>query len=144
MSDAADAAIRRPVQTHGAPAALVILLVEDEAAFRELLESVLSAAGHAVHAAADGQAALQLLAQHRIDIIVTDLCMPGKDGMEFLMALRSKRSPVPVIAMSGGVGSNMAGLLRTAELLGASCTLAKPFALPSLLAAVAAVAHSGR
>ncbi len=146
MSGVADAAIRRPVETKAAPAALVVLLVEDEAAFRELLESVLSAAGHTVHAAADGRAALRLLEQHRVDVIVTDLCMPGTDGMEFLMALRATRSRVPVIAMSGGVGSNMAGMLRTAELLGARRTLAKPFALPSLLEAVHAVlvAGSGR
>lgn len=143
MSEVADAAIRRSIATSD-PAAAVILLVEDEVAFRELLLSVLIAAGHTVHPAADGRAALRLLDQHRIDLIVTDLCMPGTDGMEFLMALRARRSGVPVIAMSGGVGSRMAGMLRTATLLGARRTLAKPFALSLLLEAVRELLAAGR
>jgi two-component system, OmpR family, response regulator len=114
----------------------VILLAEDEQALRELIETVLQASGYVVHAAADGRAALRLLAEHRVDLIITDLCMPGTDGMQFLMALRQARSGVPVIVMSGGVGSNMAGMLRAAQLMGARHTLAKPFALPNLVQTV--------
>ena len=144
MNGLTDAGTGRLVETHLAPASATILLAEDETAFRELLVSVLSAAGHTVHAAADGRGALRLLKQHRVDLIVSDLCMPGTDGMEFLMALRAMRSGVPVIAMSGGVGSRMAGMLHTAELLGARRTLAKPFALPLLLAAVRELLAAGR
>lgn len=143
MTGAAGAAAPLPEERRVAPAAYAILLAEDEPAFRDLLESVLRAAGYAVHAAADGRSALRLLTRHRVDLIITDLCMPGADGMEFLMALRTMRNTAPVIAMSGGVGSNMAGMLRAAQLLGARRTLAKPFALRDLVQAVRAVLPGG-
>ncbi len=136
MSGLADALTRRPDSGDAVALERVIVLVEDEPAYRELLETVLITAGYLVRPAADGRAALRLLAQHRADLIVTDLCMPGADGMEFLMALHAKKNTVPVIVMSGGVGSNMAGMLRAAQLLGARRTLAKPFALPELVKAV--------
>ena len=114
-----------PVATD-ALAPRVVLLVEDEDAFRELLETVLRGAGYVVHAARDGRVAARLLAEHTIHIIVTDLCMPGTDGMEFLTKL----------PMSGGVATNLAGMLRAAQLLGAQRTLEKPFSLPQLTEAV--------
>lgn len=120
----------------GAAVAPLILVAEDEAPIRELLQCVLEQAGYRVVAAADGRSALRLLAQQRPDVILTDLCMPETDGMEFLLELRRRGTGVPVIAMSGGVNSNMAGMLHTAELLGARRTLAKPFALPALVQAV--------
>lgn len=124
-----------PVATD-ALAPRVVLLVEDEDAFRELLETVLRGAGYVVHAARDGRVAARLLAEHTIHIIVTDLCMPGTDGMEFLTKLRMSRCRVPIIAMSGGVATNLAGMLRAAQLLGAQRTLEKPFSLPQLTEAV--------
>lgn len=136
----AAAQLGQPVQP-AAPAAAepkapVILLADDEVPFRELIEAFLLQAGYVVHAVGDGRAALRLLKQVPIDLIISDLCMPGTDGMELLTYLRISRPSPPVIVMSGGVGSNMAGMLQAAELLGARRTLAKPFPLPALAVAV--------
>lgn len=109
-----------------------VLVVDDEPSFRDLLTTLFAGAGYVVHAVADGRAALGVLAAHRVDIVVTDLCMPGIDGMELLMQLRGLRSHVPIIAISGGASGHRAGLLRAARLLGARRTLAKPFHLQEL------------
>ena len=127
---------RLPGESAAARPQPVVLLADDEEPFRELLTSVLHSIGCHVHVAADRRAALRLLARERVDLVITDLCMPGTDGMEFLTALRTARNRVPVIVMSGGVGSNMAGMLRAAELLGARRTLAKTFPLPDFVRAV--------
>lgn len=110
-----------------------ILLVEDEPGLRELLEDYLGYRGYAVHAVADGRTAARWLAAHPVDIVVTDLCMPGTDGVELLLELKRQRRSVSVIAMSGGFDGDPEKLLRVAKLLGARRTLPKPFSLDQLL-----------
>lgn len=113
-----------------------VLVVEDECALRELLQEFLAQSGYDVHAVRNGRMAAQWLTRHRIDLLLTDLCMPEADGMELLMELRRRRVQVPVIAMSGGIGGEATSLLRMATLLGARRTLSKPFALEVLAQAV--------
>jgi sigma-B regulation protein RsbU (phosphoserine phosphatase) len=113
-----------------------ILLVEDEQPFRELLQAFLESQGYRVQAMTDGRSAARWLETNAVDVVVTDLCMPEVDGMELLMIIRHRDSRTPVIAMSGGVGGQMVGMLRAAGLLGARCTLEKPFSLHQLAAAV--------
>lgn len=113
-----------------------LLLVEDEDAFSELLQAYLENEGFTVHGVKDGRAGAAWLGEHSADLIITDLCMPNTDGMEFLMELRKGRSKIPIIVMSGGVRGEMAGMLRAATLLGARRTLAKPFPLQQLATAV--------
>ena len=110
-----------------------ILLVEDEPVLRELLEDYLVCRGYAVHAVADGRLAARWLAGNPTDIVVTDLCMPGTDGVELLVELRRQSRPVAVVAMSGGFDGDPEKLLRVAKLLGARWTLSKPFSLEQLL-----------
>jgi DNA-binding response OmpR family regulator len=133
------------VERPGAAAAGArILLVEDEDAFRELLQAFLVAEGFAVQAVPDGRRGVEWLQHHTVDLILTDLCMPEADGMELLMKLRQLRCATPIVVMSGGVRGDMAGMLRAARLLGAERTLAKPFPLQHLLTAVRETLRSPR
>ena len=113
-----------------------VLLVEDEDAFRELLQVYLEQEGFVVHAVRDAHEGVHWFGVNPVDVVVTDLCMPKADGMELLMALREFGGNVPIVVMSGGVRGDMAGMLRAAALLGARRTLAKPFPLHQLAVAV--------
>lgn len=113
-----------------------ILLVEDEAPFRDLVQAYLREQGFEVRPVQDGKCGARWLREHPVDVLITDLCMPNSDGIELLMGLRKLRSRIPIIVMSGGVGGDSDAMLRAATLLGARHTLAKPFALENLGAAV--------
>ena len=106
-----------------------VLLVEDEQPFRELLQAFLEGQGYQVQAVRDGRCGARWLESNPVDVVVTDLCMPEVDGMQLLMSIRRLHPQMPVVAMSGGVGGEMVGMLRAAKLLGARGTLEKPFSL---------------
>lgn len=113
-----------------------ILVVEDEALVRDILMKVLRRAGYRVLPAANGQEAIRALDLPGINLIITDLYMPQMDGLELVMQLRRKYRTIPVIAISGSVSEQNADMLRTVRLLGARLTLAKPFSMHELVAAV--------
>ncbi len=114
-----------------------ILVVEDSAPTREVLVHMLSSAGYRVVPAIDGDDAMRWLNQERFDLIVTDIVMPERDGIELLMHLRQRRDDTKVIAMSGV--QHHAGLyLHTAEQLGATRILHKPFRADELFELVRA------
>ncbi|MES2692343.1 MAG: response regulator [Verrucomicrobiota bacterium] len=122
----------------------IILLVDDESVFRELLQSFLQSRGYTVHTEKNGRTAARWIAAHEVDLVLTDLCMPDSDGLELMMELRQQGAGVPVIVMSGGVHGDVAVVLRAAKLLGARRTLAKPFALEELAVAVEQVLQEAR
>jgi CheY-like chemotaxis protein len=114
-----------------------ILVVDDEDGIRALLQELLESAGHHAVVAADGREALQVLAQTQIvDLVITDLVMPNQDGVETVQEIRRRYPRTKIIAMSGAFGGQF---LRTAELLGACATLAKPINAARLLEAVSKV-----
>lgn len=112
-----------------------VLLLEDNEAYRTLITEVLSLAGFNVHPAANGRRVPQMLAERSIDLVITDLVMPERDGIETLTELRYTHPRLPVIAISGDVPLNMHLYLTIAEKLGASRVLAKPFKMAELVAA---------
>ena len=115
-----------------------ILLVEDDEAVREILRKALVFAGHAVDEASNGDVALAAYRRKAADLVITDLVMPDKDGLETIMALRRLDPAVKIIAMSGGgrtLGSGQL-YLETARSIGAREILAKPFTGAALLQAV--------
>lgn len=79
-----------------------ILVVDDEAALRDLLTLMLSEIGHSVLTAADGVEALARIEQEHIDLILTDLLMPNMTGVELIATLRGRGLSQPIIAMTGG------------------------------------------
>ena len=99
-----------------------ILIVDDEDEIRATLELALVEAGHVVRQAADGGAALRMYQERRPDLIIMDLVMPGKEGLEAIIEIRGQDSPVKIIAISGATYN-----LKVAKLLGADHILEKPF-----------------
>jgi CheY-like chemotaxis protein len=116
-----------------------ILVVDDEPGIRELLALMLEGAGHTVVAAEDGLQAPKLLEAHKIDVVITDLLMPERDGLEFITEVRKKHPDVKIIAMSGGGRIARDSYLRIAKNFGAHLLLEKPFNQSSVLAAVESV-----
>ena len=118
------------------PAAASILVAEDQADIRELLEMNLRNAGYQVTAVADGSTALaQQIAQPR-ELLVLDLMMPGLDGLEVCKALRGRGSAAPILMLT----AKSTELDRVLGLeLGADDYLTKPFSLAELLARVKAL-----
>jgi len=116
-----------------------ILLVDDEDLVRQLFEAVLELEQHEVTTASDGNGALAALANGTFDVVVTDIVMPDKEGIEMIMEMRKMKPDLPIIAMSGGGRGSSSDYLEMAALLGAKRTLAKPFSAQELLDAVSAV-----
>lgn len=116
-----------------------ILLVDDEAIVLQMFEAVLQLDDHVVTTAGNGNQALAHLAAGTFDLVVTDLVMPDKEGLEMITEIRKMQPNLPIIAMSGGGRGSSADYLEMAALLGASRTLAKPFSTQQLLDAVSDV-----
>jgi DNA-binding response OmpR family regulator len=119
-----------------------ILLVDDNNDFREMLGRVLGNAGHIVTHAANGNEAMRLVQDNAFEVVITDLIMPEKEGIETIMELRRKIPALKIIAMSGGGFNAPEIYLNLARKLGAVQTLVKPFSGTELLAAVASVLSS--
>jgi DNA-binding response OmpR family regulator len=104
-----------------------ILVVDDNEDLRNTIGALLQADGFDVALAADGQAAL---AEHRAtpaDVVLTDLFMPDKDGIETIVELRRLYPQVKIVAMSGWTSTQGSDYLQVAREIGASVTLQKPF-----------------
>ena len=116
-----------------------ILVVDDEPGIRELLCLMLEAAGHNVVAAEDGIQAPKVLAAQPIQVVITDLLMPERDGLEFIAEIRKKFPSVKIIAMSGGGHIARDSYLRIAKNFGAHVLLEKPFSQSGVLGAIESV-----
>jgi len=110
-----------------------ILVIDDEDMVRRVVCRTLEQAGHTVESASDGDEGLQKLGESDYDLVVTDIVMPNKEGIETISDMRKKRPGVPIIAMSGYWG---APYLESAGKLGAVKLLCKPFGRDELLEAV--------
>lgn len=113
-----------------------ILIIEDDEEVREYLESVLSRAGYQCLSAHNGQAGVDLFMVNPVDLVITDIIMPEKDGIETIMDLRRKNSSLKVIAISGGGRAEPENYLHSAKLLGANRTMKKPFTNEEMLEAI--------
>ena len=113
-----------------------ILLIEDNDLIRTVLRENLEFADHTVIEARNGQEGLDLFRQAGADLVITDILMPGKEGIDVLMELRNAHPPVHVIAMSGGGLGSGRDYLAAARLLGAAKVLLKPFPIEVLMAAI--------
>ena len=114
-----------------------ILVIDDNRLVRDTVQLVLAAAGHEVIVARDGREGIKKFAASQPDLVITDIVMPEKDGIEVVMELRRRQSAVPVIALSGhdSIGTRDL-LLRSAECFGAQRTFVKPFDPDELIDAV--------
>ncbi len=114
-----------------------VLVVDDDSGVRSTLGKMLTAAGYEVILAADGAEATRLWRERRPDLVIMDLFMPEKDGIETIVELRAYTPGIPIIAMSGGGAGNRVDLLQDAMLLGAVATIEKPFEKRAMMDLVA-------
>jgi CheY-like chemotaxis protein len=113
-----------------------ILVVDDEAAMRGVMRRALERAGHKVAEAANGDDALAVLDERAVDLVITDVIMPERDGVETIREMRRRRSPAKILVITGGGPDKHMEYLGIAEIFGADRSLAKPFKLANLVGVV--------
>jgi CheY-like chemotaxis protein len=117
-----------------------ILLVDDDELFRPMVEDALAHLGHQVVIARSGQEALTRYAEQPVDVVITDIVMPDKDGLETIRELRQITPGLSVIAMSGGGRGSANDYLHCAKCFGATALLEKPFSIQDLVGVIDAIA----
>ena len=110
-----------------------ILVVDDDPSLRNLLAQTLEGEGFQAFTAEDGREARLQIEEHRIDLVITDLAMPGEEGMELIRALKKHQPSVKIVAMSGAFGTDV---LRAARALGAHMSLIKPLSRETILQSI--------
>ena len=123
-----------------------ILVIDDDEAVRWIIRRAMQADGHSVIEATDGSDGLRQFAAAPFDLVITDILMPEREGIETIIELRRANPRLPILAISGGSEiTERDGLLASADLLGATEVLPKPFELAQLRAAVRGLllAHGG-
>jgi len=113
-----------------------ILIIEDEVQVRKLTRQMLELEGFEVLEASDGDSGLRTFKQNDIDLIITDIIMPGKEGIETILELKREHPDTKIIAMSGGGRMGPDGYLELARKFGADHTFSKPFDRQELVQAV--------
>ena len=116
-----------------------ILVIDDEAPVRAMLQQMLERSGHNVTVATEGEEGMLLFHDDPADIVITDIFMPEKEGIETILELRKQAPQTKIIAISGGGRAGKLDFLATAKNLGAHQALAKPFERKELLDAIDAV-----
>lgn len=109
-----------------------ILVIDDEEQNLFTVETILQADGHEVTTAVDGEEGMTKLKATGFDVVITDIIMPGKEGMETIMEIVKSHPDVKIVAMSGGGRLGNKDILEMAEKLGATTTLPKPFKVDQL------------
>jgi signal transduction histidine kinase/HD-like signal output (HDOD) protein/ActR/RegA family two-component response regulator len=133
-----DRASRRPDAGAGAaepaaPPARGILVVDDERHIRDILTEALGAKGYAVTTAATGDEALERLGRERFGLVILDIRMPGRSGLDVLRDLKARGGDTPVLVLTGLAGP---GEMAEATALGAAGCMTKPFQIASLVAEI--------
>jgi two-component system response regulator (stage 0 sporulation protein F) len=113
-----------------------ILIIDDEEPIRGLLRQILEEAGHEVMDASDGASGIALYRQNLIDLLIVDLVMPRKTGIDVIMELRRDFPDANIIAISGGGAEGNFDYLAASKVLGAQRSFLKPFSRRKLLAAI--------
>jgi DNA-binding response OmpR family regulator len=113
-----------------------ILLIDDDDAVRTMLRLTLVEFGHTVIEAHNGIKGLARFPADGVDLVITDIVMPGKEGIEVIMELRLLHPQLKILAISGGGRVGSKDYLSIATFLGAAKVLAKPFSAQELLAAI--------
>lgn len=113
-----------------------ILVIDDEDLVRETLRQMLEDGGHEVIEASNGEEGVRQFLKHGADLIVTDVIMPEKEGIETIIELTRDYPDLRIIAISGGGRTKRVDYLEIAERFGAAAVMAKPFDQQTLLSEV--------
>ena len=116
-----------------------ILIIDDDILICQLLRLALERLGHEVTEAQDGRKGLAAFQAAPADLVITDLIMPGMEGIETIMEMKRRFPGTKIIAMSGGGVGKGTDYLQMARKFGAVRTMNKPFTIQQLTAVVAEV-----
>jgi len=116
-----------------------VLVIDDDEQILAMLRIMLENEGYEVEVASNGQKGAMLYRANPADVIITDIIMPEKEGIETIIELRREYPDVRIIAMSGGGRFGPDHFLQLAKSLGAMKTLSKPFRREEIITAVAEV-----
>ena len=113
-----------------------ILVIDDEQDIRSLLSNFLVRKGYAVDTASDGEEGMQLFKKNQYDLVIVDIFMPEKEGIETIREIREENTNIKIMAMSGGGMVEKDEILEIAKAFGANQALSKPFEMSNLLTTV--------
>ncbi len=113
-----------------------ILVIDDDELVNDMLKQLLTEAGHEVECALDGVVGLELFAAQAFDLVITDIVMPNKEGLETTIEIRDKNKTIPIITISGGGKINADEYLDLAKRFGANYVFKKPIDIAPFLVAV--------
>jgi len=116
-----------------------ILLIDDDEQLRTALKLLLMRSGYEVSEACNGEEADKIYQQYSPDLVITDVLMPERDGLEVILGFRRKNRNVKILAISGGGRGAEFGCLEIAEKLGAQRSLEKPFSSEQFLETVRSI-----
>jgi CheY-like chemotaxis protein len=120
-----------------------ILVIDDQPDIRDVIKNILEECGHSVILAAEGAEGLRFYAKAPADVVITDLHMPGMNGLDTVRALRERSHGVKIIAMSGADTFMVEKNLQNSVINGADQTLLKPFRVRDIINAVELVLSGG-
>ena len=113
-----------------------IIVIDDDVQIRVLLKEILQQEGYEVVDAPDGLEGVRLYRENPADLVITDIIMPEKEGLEIIRELRTDFPEVKIMAISGGGRIGPEPYLQIAERLGAKSILTKPIERDELIGAV--------
>ena len=121
-----------------------VLVVDDEENIRFVIREMLEHSAHRVMEAQTGSEALKTFEQEGVpDLVITDLVMPDKNGIDLILDLKKRYPEVKVLAMSGGGGNGKYDYIPIVELIGAGSVLRKPFNLSDMHSLVEELLETG-
>lgn len=110
-----------------------ILVIDDEPDILKLISKILEKAGYKVMTAENGRLADKLFNEHPFDLVITDIVMPQKEGLEIILQLKENSPDTKILAISGGGKIEFAEYLDAARATGAHAIVKKPFEISHLL-----------
>lgn len=113
-----------------------ILVIDDEPDILLMLKKMLERAGYLVDMAINGNEGLELFNKFPVDLIITDIVMPEKEGLETIREIKRQKPDIKIIAISGGGRIDSTEYLSSARLFGASRIFQKPFKQKEMISAV--------
>jgi len=113
-----------------------ILVIDDDKFVRTSIRTVLQSVGHKVVEVGDADTGIDLHRNAPFDVVIVDLVMPNKEGLQTIRELKHEYPELPIVAISGGGKIVRKNFVQTAELFGAATTLEKPFGGEELLNAL--------
>ena len=116
-----------------------ILVLDDEPSILLMIKKMLEREGHEVDLALNGREGMELFEKNQPDLLITDIIMPEKEGLETIFELRKKHPKLKIIAISGGGRIGPDGYLPGAKLLGADLTFPKPLVQKEFLEGVSSL-----